>query len=63
MNAGTTLRDRLLRDKSSMEDCMTRVGNGQSDIWQNNLIYAVCLALWDILEYILKNSDSGRKNP
>ena len=50
----TSLRERLVRDKSNMEDCMIRVGDGKSDIWQNNLVYALCLAVWDILEYLLK---------
>ena len=53
-----TLRERLIRDKDYMEDGMCRTGNGLSDIWQNQLIWAICLAIWDILEYILKKDKS-----
>ena len=53
----TTFKERFMRDKSYMEDGMIRTGDGKSDIWQNQLVWAVCLTLWDILEYLLRKEN------
>lgn len=52
-----TLREALIQDMQNMETGMERTGNGQGEIWQNNLIYAICLAVFHIIEYIIRKED------
>lgn len=52
-----TLRESLIQDMQNMETGMERTANGQGEIWQNNLIYAVCLAVFHIIEYIIRKED------
>lgn len=52
-----TLREALIQDMQNMETGMERTANGQGEIWQNNLIYAVCLAVFHIIEYIIRKED------
>ena len=55
-----TLREALIQDMQNMETGMERTANGQGEIWQNNLIYAICLAVFHIIEYIIRKE--GRAN-
>lgn len=52
-----TLREALIQDMQNMETGMERTANGQGEIWQNNLIYAICLAVYHIIEYIIRKED------
>lgn len=52
-----TLRETLIQDMQNMETGMERTANGQGEIWQNNLIYAICLAVFHIIEYIIRKED------
>ena len=52
-----TLREALIQDMQNMETGMERTANGQGEIWQNNLIYAVCLAVFHVIEYIIRKED------
>ena len=49
------LKDRLAEDRKAMYDGMVQIGQDNA-IWQNQLIWAICKTLWDILEWI------GRKD-
>ena len=53
-----TLREALIQDMQNMETGMERTANGQGEIWQNNLVYAICLAVFHIIEYIIRKEDS-----
>ena len=53
-----TLREALIQDMQNMETGMERTANGRGEIWQNNLIYAICLAVFHIIEYIMRKEDS-----
>ena len=53
-----TLREALIQDMQNMEAGMDRTANGQGEIWQNNLIYAICLAVFHILDYIIRKEKS-----
>ena len=52
-----TLREALIQDMQNMENGMSRTGNGMSEIWQNQLVYGLCLAVFHILEYIIRKED------
>lgn len=45
------LNKRLKEDRNAMYDGMCHVGT-DNQIWQNRLIWAICKAIWDILEWI-----------
>lgn len=53
------LRGALICDMQNMETGMERTANGRGEIWQNNLIYALCLAVFHILEYIIRREDKA----
>jgi type IV secretory pathway VirB3-like protein len=52
-----TLREALIQDMQNMETGMERTANGRGEIWQNNLIYVICLAVFHIIEYIIRKED------
>lgn len=47
------MRDELIRDMEAMEQGMERTAD-RCDIWQDRLIYAMCLAIYHILQWILR---------
>lgn len=47
------MRDELIRDMEAMEQGMERTAD-RCDIWQDRLIYAICKAVYDILQWILR---------
>lgn len=51
-----TLREALIQDMQNMETGMERTAE-RSDIWQDRLIYALCLAVFHIIEYIIRKED------
>lgn len=52
MSAGT-LRERLIDDMSNMEDARLWLRDCP-ECWQNKIVFAVCGAIYDIIEYILR---------
>lgn len=48
-----TYRGNLTEDLESMEEAMCRLGN-RCDIWKDRLLWHVCKAVFDILQYLLK---------
>lgn len=46
------LSERLEEDRRAMYDGMCRTGLRDSDMWQNELVWAICKTLWDILEWM-----------
>lgn len=48
-----TYRENLIEDAESMEQAMIRLGN-RFDIWQDRLLWHICKAVFDILQYLLK---------
>ncbi len=48
-----TLREALIEDMQNMEDGMIRTA-GRADIWQDRLVYALCKAVYHIIEYIMR---------
>lgn len=48
-----TYRENLIEDAESMEQAMIRLGN-RCDIWQDRLLWHVCKAVFDILQYLLR---------
>jgi hypothetical protein len=52
-----TLRESLIRDMENMEDGLSRTAD-RCDIWQDRLIYALCLAVYHILDYIIRKEKS-----
>lgn len=50
--SGATMRQRFLEDKENMEGALDTLSR-QPDIWQNSIIWCICKALFDILEYLL----------
>ena len=51
--AGLTKREQMLECLNKMEDGMIRVGMTR-DIWQNDLIWWLCKAVYLILEWIVR---------
>lgn len=47
------LEEAMLQDKSNMEDSLCRV-ESCSEIWQNEVIRALCKAVFHLLEYALR---------
>jgi hypothetical protein len=47
------MRDDLIRDLDNMETAMCRTAD-RTDIWQDRLIYAMCLAIYHILQWIVR---------
>ena len=47
------MRDELIRDMEAMEQGMERTAD-RCDIWQDRLIYAMCLAIYHILQWIIR---------
>lgn len=47
------MRDELIRDMEAMEQAMSRTAD-RCDIWQDRLIYAMCLAIYHILQWIIR---------
>lgn len=58
--AGLTKREQMLECLNKMEDGMIHVGRTR-DIWQNDLVWWLCKAVYLILEWIVrerwKNND------
>lgn len=52
------MRDELIRDMEAMEQGMERTA-GRCDIWQDRLIYAMCLAIYHILQWIVRREGKG----
>ena len=48
------LKDRLAEDEKAMYDATVQIG-WDNTIWQNQIIYAICKTLLDILEWIGRN--------
>ena len=55
------MRDELLHDLDNMENAMCRTAD-RCDIWQDRLIYAMCLAIYHILQWILKKEKRDGKD-
>lgn len=47
------MRDELIKDLEAMEQGMIRTAD-RCDIWQDRLIYAMCLAIYHILQWIMR---------
>lgn len=47
------MRDELIRDMENMEDGLSCTAD-RCDIWQDRLIYAMCLAIYHILQWIIR---------
>lgn len=54
-----TLRESLIRDMENMEDGLSRTAD-RCDIWQDRLIYALCLAVYHILDYIIRKEGKSK---
>ena len=52
------MRETLLRDMEAMEQGMERTAD-RCDIWQDRLIYSMCLAIYHILQWILRREGKG----
>lgn len=52
------MRDELIRDMEAMEQGMERTAD-RCDIWQDRLIYAMCKAIYHILQWILRREGKG----
>lgn len=48
-----TLRERLIEDMNNMVDARSYLADS-ADCWQNKVVYALCGAVYDIIEYILR---------
>ena len=48
------LKERLKEDEKAMYDATVQIG-WDNTIWQNQIIYAICKTLLDILEWIGRN--------
>lgn len=48
-----TLRERLIEDMNNMVDARAYLADS-ADCWQNKIVYALCGAVYDIIEYILR---------
>lgn len=46
----------FIADLENMEAGMERTAE-RSDIWQDRLIYALCLAVFHVIEYIIRKED------
>lgn len=49
-------RDELIHDAEMMEDAMSRVAK-RSDIWQDRIVYALCKAVYDILQVMIRGDN------
>lgn len=49
----------FIADLENMEAGMERTAE-RSDIWQDRLVYALCLAVWHIIQYILFKEEGLR---
>lgn len=47
--------DELRKDAEAMEEAMSRVA-GRCDIWQDRIIYAICRAVWHLLQAELRRN-------
>lgn len=47
------LKDSLLSDLNNMEDAASRTAN-RCDIWQDRLIYHICVAIIHIIQWIIR---------
>ncbi len=47
------LREELIKDAENMENGMIRTAD-RADIWQDRLIYALCKAVYHIIQYLLR---------
>lgn len=52
------MRDDLIRDLDNMETAMCRTAD-RCDIWQDRIIYAMCLAIYHILQWIVRREGKG----
>lgn len=48
-----TLRERLIEDMDNMVDARSMLSECP-ECWQNKVVYALCGAVYDIIEYILR---------
>lgn len=55
------MRDELIRDMEVMEWGLSRTAD-RCDIWQDRLIYAMCLAIYHILQWIVKKENRDGKD-
>ena len=55
------MREELMRDLENMEQAMSRTAD-RCDIWQDRLIYAMCLAIYHILQWIVKKEKRDGKD-
>lgn len=55
------MREELIRDMDNMEDGLSRTAD-RCDIWQDRLIYAMCLAIYHILQWIVKKEKMDGKD-
>ena len=46
-------RDELIKDAEAMEEAMGRVAD-RCDIWQDRIVYALCRAVWHLLQAELR---------
>jgi len=52
------MRDELIHDMENMADGLSRTAD-RCDIWQDRLIYAMCLAIYHILQWIVRREGRG----
>lgn len=50
--SGVSMRQRFLEDKESMESDLALL-SPHADIWQNRIVWHLCKAVFDLLEYTL----------
>ena len=55
------MREELIRDMENMAGGLSRTAD-RCDIWQDRLIYAMCLAIYHILQWIVKKEKRDGKD-
>lgn len=56
-----TKRDQMIECMSVMEDGMSRTAQHR-DIWQNELVYWLCKAVYLLLDWAVKEIKNGNSN-
>ena len=54
------MKNALIRDAENMEDAMSRTVN-RCDIWQDRIIYWICVAVYHLLQIELRRLSNGNE--
>ena len=54
------IRDDLIKDAGNMLEAMERTAN-RCDIWQDRIIYWICVAVWHLLQVEIKRLQDGTR--